>query len=46
MTVTEIVMTIVTVILLVYAGILSLIVYKIVEAMITDANKKKKNSLF
>jgi hypothetical protein len=46
MTVTEIVMTIVTVILLVYAGILSLIVYKIVGAMITDADKKKKNSLF
>jgi hypothetical protein len=46
MTDTEIVMTTVTVILLVYAGILSHILYKIVGAMIVDADKKKKNSLF
>jgi hypothetical protein len=46
MTDTEIVMTIVTCILLVYAGILSHILYKIVGAMITEANSKKKNSLF
>jgi archaellum component FlaG (FlaF/FlaG flagellin family) len=46
MTDTEIVMTIVTIILLVYAGILSHILYKIVGAMITESDKKKKNSLF
>jgi Na+-translocating ferredoxin:NAD+ oxidoreductase RnfG subunit len=46
MTDTEIVMTIVIIMLIVYAGVLSHIVYKIVRAMITDADKKKKNSLF
>jgi hypothetical protein len=46
MTDTEIVMTIVTGILLVYAGILSHILYKIVGAMIADSDKKKKSSLF
>lgn len=46
MTDTEIVLTIVTCILLVYAGILSHILYKIVGSMVTEADKKKKNSLF
>ena len=46
MTDTEIVLTIVTCILLVYAGILSHILYKIVGSMVTVADKKKKNSLF
>ena len=46
MTDTEILLTIVTCILLLYAGILSHILYKIVGAMMTDSDKKKKNSLF
>lgn len=46
MTDTEIVLTIVTCILLVYTGILSHILYKIVGSMVTEADKKKKNSLF
>lgn len=46
MTDTEIVLAIVTCMLLVYAGILSYILYKIVGAMLTEADKKKKNSLF
>lgn len=46
MTDTEIVLTIVTCMLLVYAGILSHILYKIVGVMLTEADKKKKNSLF
>ena len=46
MTDIEIVLTIVTCMLLLYAGILSHILYKVVGAMLTEADKKKKNSLF
>lgn len=46
MTDTEILLTIITCILLAYAGILLHILYKIVGTMITESDKKKKNSLF
>ena len=43
---TETLLTIITCMLLGYAGILSYILYRIVKTMIAETDKKKKNSLF